>query len=646
MKLTDKNPTMALAAVLICIIAVLGINAIRQQLTQQSSDRQVELFSQLKDVQNELRRAELSHINYILTGSKVQETAFIDHLKRFKTRLDALRQDPELATRLDPLRNSADGVMDELKMSAAIRKEKGEEAARSVLLTNREAGQIEEIDRTLTDAEEYELSLLHLQVNEWKNAFASVQWVIITFLLLYVIAWLNVSRAFQPALKGEQEKNDFLSNELESAKKQLDRLATVDFLTEVLNMRGLEQVLGVEENRAGRAGGQVVAVLVNCDNFRQINDTKGHPIGDAVLKEIAKRIAGILRPSDRIARVGGDEFIVILIDTQLAYAMRVAERIRTTIAESPFKHGGETPNVTVSIGVATLPPKFGTVEEVIALARSALKRSKTGGKNRVSIAREGGAGPESGMSPRDIVEVLCDGAHFRCVFQPIVALADEQISGYEIFTRGPDGAFESPAEFFRVCVENNILTAVDILCLKLAISTVSDVKENIRFHINMFPSTLLDTQIENILALFPEDRAGKFCIELSEEQFVGDPGYLRDHVYALRQAGIMVAIDDIGFGRSSLESLILLEPDIVKIDRKYVTGVSKEPGKQRLLKRVVNVGKSLGAEVVAEGIENEEDLPILREIGIHYGQGYFWGELMQVLPTNLSARQFVKAENH
>ncbi|MGH9547761.1 MAG: EAL domain-containing protein, partial [Terriglobales bacterium] len=250
------------------------------------------------------------------------------------------------------------------------------------------------------------------------------------------------------------------------------------------------------------------------------------------------------------------------------------------------------------------------------------------------------------VAARDIVEVLCDGGHFRTVYQPIIDLHSEQISGYELFTRGPDGTFETPVEFFRVCVENNILTTVDITCLKLAVNSISNYHNKMRFHVNIFPSTLLDTPIENFIALFPRDSQGKFCIELSEEQFIGDPGYLREHVAALKQAGILVAIDDIGFGRSSLESLILLEPDIVKIDRKYVTGVSKEPVKQRLLKRVVNVGKSLGAEIVAEGIEAKDDLPFLREIGVHYGQGYYWGTLLEALPEVLDSRPPHPVERH
>jgi EAL domain-containing protein (putative c-di-GMP-specific phosphodiesterase class I) len=161
-----------------------------------------------------------------------------------------------------------------------------------------------------------------------------------------------------------------------------------------------------------------------------------------------------------------------------------------------------------------------------------------------------------------------------------------------------------------------------------------------RFHLNIFPSTLLDTPIEQLLSLFPAQTDGRvFCVEISEQQFVGDPAYMRDHVNALKQAGILVAIDDVGFGRSSLETLILLEPDLVKVDRKYVTGVSIEPAKARLMKRLANVAKSLGAEIVAEGIESSDDIPVLKEIGVHYGQGWLFGDLLEVLPGTPQARR-------
>ena len=122
------------------------------------------------------------------------------------------------------------------------------------------------------------------------------------------------------------------------------------------------------------------------------------------------------------------------------------------------------------------------------------------------------------------------------------------------------------------------------------------------------------------------DEAMTFCIEISEQQFIGDPACLRDRVAAFKEKGIEVSIDDVGFGRSCLESLIILEPDVVKIDRVCVNGASKDPDKRRLLLRLVKVSRALGAENVAEGIESREDLALLRDYGVRYGQGWLWGK--------------------
>lgn len=612
-------------------------------------DRHHTIFRELQSTLDEFHNAEIAQQNYLGTNNLDYLAEFKAAVRRGNEHLFNLRDnynaDGVYSEKFRTLEQRVHAINEQLRLSAEVRKERGEKAAREVFLTSREAREKANIWRDLADAQDAEVRLFEEKVKEFGSPIGYVRGLFVFFIGMMLFGFWFVTQGRLPALKDAEEKNRLLNSELDSVKQQLDRLANIDFLTEVLNIRGLENVLAVEENRTGRVGGQLVAVLINCDNFRRINEALGHAVGDVVLKELAKRISGTLRPSDHVARVGGDEFLIVLPDTQLAYAMRVAERIRMAISDSPLRNSSEAISITVSIGVATLPPKITSIEEVLTVTRSALKRSKGQGKNRVSLAREGVQETDGAPAARDIVELLCDGTHFRTVFQPIIDLSTDKVSGYEMYSRGPDGAFESPADFFRVCVENNVLTTVDILCLKLCIAAAANAGNNLRFHINLFPSTILDTPIDNLLALFPTDRSGKtFCVEISEQQFVGDPGYLRDHVNALKQAGILVAIDDVGFGRSSLESLILLEPDLVKVDRKYVTGVSREPAKARLLKRVVNVGKSLGAEIVAEGIEVKDDLPILKEIGVHYGQGYYWGDLLEVLPTSTTPRPAFQQE--
>ena len=416
---------------------------------------------------------------------------------------------------------------------------------------------------------------------------------------------------------------------LDQATSRLETLANVDALTEVLNRIGLERALSSEFNRAQRQGWNVVAMLLDCDDFDRINASLGHAVGDVVLKEVSVRLRETLRPTDHIARIGGDEFLLLLPDTRLAEGMLVAEKVRLAVAESPLRLAAETIRVTGSLGVMALPYEFCSIEEVLSLCRLAVRESKLLGKNRVSSSEAAKIDSPDREALAELTERLRKGDCFRAVSMPIFKLDDESVVAYEILSRGPAGPFEMPDDLFRVSVEYNLLTIVDLRCLKTCLNAtvLPRYDQNCVFHVNLFPSTLIDTPIDRLMTLFPENGTkGKYCVEISEQQFIGDPAYLREHVAALKERKIQVAIDDVGFGRSSLESLIILEPDIVKIDRKYVTGIAADPSKARLLKRLVKVVHSLGAELIAEGIEEREELEVLLEAGVKYGQGWLWGK--------------------
>ena len=417
---------------------------------------------------------------------------------------------------------------------------------------------------------------------------------------------------------------------LEAATSRLETLANVDALTEVLNRIGLERALQSEFSRAQRQGWNLVAALLDCDDFDRINASLGHAVGDVVLREISGRLRDTLRPTDHIARIGSDEFLMLLPDTRLAEGMLVAEKVRLAVADSPLRLAQETIRVTASLGVLALPYDFCSIEEVLSLCRLAVRESKMLGKNRVSISEKDKKEHEPNREAlTELTDLLRKGDCFKAVSMPIFKLDEEKIVGYEMLSRGPQGAFEMPDDLFRISVENNLLTIVDLRCLKtcLAACVLPKFDPKGRFHVNLFPSTIIDTPIDRLMTLFPDDGVKRdYCVEISEQQFIGDPAYLRDHVLALKERGISVSIDDVGFGRSSLESLIILEPDIVKIDRKYVTGIATEPAKARLLKRLVKVVNSLGADVIAEGIEEREELEMLVEFGVPYGQGWYWGK--------------------
>lgn len=640
--------------------------------TQVWIEQRLTYFRELQRAREDLHNAELNHRAYLLTGERRWGEAFKNDAESLEHDLLNLKNLARGESRnqdlLRALSNKSIIALEQMRQSARL-VESGSLPEARAAIESEPTEELKEMRQDLTRLEEGEFRAVEEQLVLYGKLVGAGPYPL---LLVVVVVGLTGMAVFSYGGDGRKESPEktpgegktkepgtaeegealaageaeapagpqesgqvaILEQELEAVRSELDRLARVDYLTEVLNLNGLEHAIRIEENRMGRGGGHMVTILVNCDNFKKVNDGLGVASGDAILKDVARRITSVLRPSDHVARVGGDEFVVLLPDTQLAYGLRVAERIRMSVCDIPVHNARDVVEVTVSIGVATLPSSVTSVEEVLAIARPALKRSKEQGKNRVSLGRSGSDREDQAVK-EELSEKLTSIDNYRTVFQPIVDLHGETVAGFEILSRGPEGAFENPADFFRVCVENNILTTVDLQCLKLCIGMSADVAEGMRVHINLFPSTILATPTENLLALFPEDRGGRtFCIEISEQHFVGDIIALSERMSGLRQAGIMVAIDDLGFGRSSLESLIALEPDVVKVDRKYVVGVSKDQAKLRLLKRLANVAKSQGAEIVAEGIEDRDDMPVLQDLGIHFGQGFLWGDLLEVLPGN------------
>jgi EAL domain-containing protein (putative c-di-GMP-specific phosphodiesterase class I) len=224
-----------------------------------------------------------------------------------------------------------------------------------------------------------------------------------------------------------------------------------------------------------------------------------------------------------------------------------------------------------------------------------------------------------------MVADLLSGGALRTVAQPIVRLDDDEIVAYELLSRGREGLFEAPEQFLRVARDKGVLTAVDLQCLRTCLSEAKVVGGGLTVHLNLFPTTLLDSSIEELVNLLGEPEA-PMCLELSEEQFVGDPRKLLERVSALRSVGVRLAIDDVGKGRGTLDSVMILEPEVVKIDKDLVVGASRDVRRERLLRRLVALATTLGAEVIAEGVETAADLDLVRELDVPLAQGFYWAE--------------------
>jgi diguanylate cyclase len=401
----------------------------------------------------------------------------------------------------------------------------------------------------------------------------------------------------------------------------LEKLSFSDSLTGLLNRKGIQQVILREIHFGNKS---FAALLIDLDDFNRINDIYGHGIGDMALQEISTTLKEIGRSSDYIARVSGDEFILLASNVQLLDALKLAERIRLEICEAPLVLSeGKQVTMTSSIAVVMVSAKKSSINEVLEEAHDILSKAKNLGPNRIAFSGE----MKSENVLAEAIDMLRSGKHFRTVAQPIYNLKEECVTGYEFLSRSTINGFESPNSFFNLSMEANILNLVDYHCLRSAISETFSIQPDLCRHLNMFPSTLINLpphQLKNMLP--PSSLAGSYCVEISEQQIL-NPSYLVESVYALRNHGVKIAIDDIGFGRSCVESLVMLNPDVVKIDKKMVIGVHENHEQKESLKRLIGLLRSLDAEIVAEGIETREELELLVSLGVEKGQGFLWGQL-------------------
>jgi len=425
-----------------------------------------------------------------------------------------------------------------------------------------------------------------------------------------------------------KEKLASVTGRLHETNRRLEKMALLDPLTELYNRRGLQQVLKREIQLMTREGGKLMVLLLDIDDLKKINDSLGHPVGDILLKETAKKIRDSVRASDHVARIGGDEFILLLPKTTLKEGLQLAERLRFSIANTTIAISEkETIQISASFGLTPVPNHITSIDELLAVSDPFLRKSKNEGKNRVSY-RDSEEREEREHVPASehLTDLLRRGHDFFALKQPILRLADQSVIGYEFLSRMKNSGVHMPDEFFRIAIENNILTLVDHHCFRSCVAAASSLPPKIHRHINLFPTTIIDLAAEELVEkLAANCPPQNYCFEISEQQILGDPSHLIGPVEQFRRYGIAIAIDDVGFGNTCLEGLILLEPDVIKLDKKYVRGIAQDIHVERSLRRTLKVAEDLSAKVIAEGIETQEDLDRLKELGVKYGQGYYLG---------------------
>jgi len=414
------------------------------------------------------------------------------------------------------------------------------------------------------------------------------------------------------------------TEQLNRANLKLDRLAHKDPLTDLLNRRGFQQVLTREVAWAKRHGLSLMVLIIDLDDFKKINDSVGHAAGDGVLKEIAARIQGPLRSTDFAARVGGDEFLVLLPDTEAAEGVGIAEKIRKNISEKIISIPPHSLKITASVGVSAVSGQTSSIGEVLSDTHDVLYKSKRSGKNQVSFDKgEKMARPEKAQR---FLQELKKENQFHAVTQPIVDVVENKVVGFEFLARSSVPSFENPEDFFRISGETNALLEVDSRCLLACLEKSRSLPLRYRRHINVSSSIVAELSVPRLSEFFHGTEGAEFCLEISHKQIIGDPSYLVEPLENLRKAGFLIAMENVGIGQNNLESIVLLEPDYLKIDRRFILGIGRDEARQRSLNRVLKMVESLGIAVIAHGVESLEDLEVLKSAGIKFAEGFLWGK--------------------
>ncbi|WP_286159108.1 EAL domain-containing protein [Methylobacterium sp. Leaf456] len=417
------------------------------------------------------------------------------------------------------------------------------------------------------------------------------------------------------------------ATERKRAEALVEHMARHDTLTGLPNRRLFHEVLGRAIAEARRRGGRVAVLCCDLDRFKAVNDTFGHPAGDALLRVVAERLRGALREGDMVARLGGDEFAIILSDPDEARRIAsVARRIITSLAR-PVDLDGLSAVVGVSIGIAIGPEDGDGPETLFKNADIALYRAKDSGRNTFRFYERGmdAAVATRNLLELDLREALRSGG-FALHYQPIFAVADGAPSGFEALLRWnhPVRGPVSPAEFISVAEESGLIAPMGTWALNEACREAAGWPGEMRVAVNVsavqFRKQGLEQAVIRALAASGLP-ARRLELEITESVLMQDSDAVIGCLHRLRALGVRIALDDFGTGYSSLSYLCRFPFDKIKVDRSFVRDLDN-PVAAAIVHAIVGIGERLGSTITAEGVETEEQLGRLRHKGCTEVQGF------------------------
>ncbi|MEW6473381.1 MAG: EAL domain-containing protein [Actinomycetota bacterium] len=423
------------------------------------------------------------------------------------------------------------------------------------------------------------------------------------------------------------------------AAEALAQLALHDPLTGLPNRSLFMDRLGQALRRLGRRNRVLAVLFVDLDRFKVINDRFGHAIGDETLVAVGGRLREVLRPHDTMARLGGDEFVVLCEDLEdEGAALRMAERVLAAL-DRPVACGDTDVVTSASIGISLTRRSDVTPDALLRDADMAMYRAKETGRHRIEVFDNSARlRSQARVQTAEELRHAVESGQLRVVYQPIVHLGRATPAGVEALVRWqhPRRGLLTPAEFIQVAEDTGLIVPLGAWVLRQACRELTEIIDrgaigagppdlvmSVNLSARQLSSPGLVPMVERTLAEFglaPK----RLCFEITESVLMDDVDSAITVLSGLRALGVRLAIDDFGTGYSSLGYLRRFPVDIVKLDRAFVAGLGSDSAADAITAAVINLGHALGLSVIAEGVENEEQLTVLRALRCDRAQGYLW----------------------
>jgi diguanylate cyclase (GGDEF)-like protein len=424
--------------------------------------------------------------------------------------------------------------------------------------------------------------------------------------------------------------------------RDMEYYATRDPLTDLYNRRVFWELFEYEVARAQRHAYQFALLVIDLDNFKLVNDNYGHTVGDRYLQGIAHAVKSILRPGDIFARFGGDEFVLLLPETQMQAACGVAQRVLESIGAMQIASDDGVPITgSASIGLAVYPLNADNAKDLFLFADNMMYKAKQAGKQQIGVPTDEEVAEVFRDMTANTVQVVNAVNEGRIVpfFQPILQLDGNRVVAFEVLSRlSLDGQHIEAGRFIEYAEKAGVIHRLDLMVMEQAMRVAAEMKFDGQVFLNLSPRALTLSDFLKTLKQTVADcgvRPEQIVFEITERDTVKNIVVLERLVAELKLEGFKLAIDDFGSGFSSFQYLRRFPVDFLKIEGDFVANILENQKDRAFVETIRKLAADLGIQVIAEHVEDERVLDELRAIGVGYAQGYYIGRPDRVLGNNM-----------